>query len=116
MAKKVKASQERCSGCGNSFKGRATKLCPNCTFLEEEGLLKDILRFSAKALRQQRKQFGLSAEDYGKLVFVSGSTIRSWEVGKTSPRNSNRFALAGVRDMSKPEALKMLQLFESEDV
>src|SRR5437016_786072 len=44
------------------------------------------MRFSARSVRAQRRRLGLSAEDYGKLIGVSGLTIYNWEHGRTRPR------------------------------
>ena len=65
-------------------------------------------RFSSRSVRAQRGRLGLSAEDYGALVGVSGLTIYHWEHGKARPRKSQLAALIAVRGIGKREALKRL--------
>ena len=73
----------------------------------EEGPL-DGVRFSARSVRAQRNRLGLSAEDYGRLVGVSGLTVYHWEHGKSRPRKAQLAALVEVRGIGKREALKRL--------
>ena len=46
-------------------------------------------RFSAKGLKTHRERLGLSADDYAKLVGVSGLSIYNWEQGKARPREGS---------------------------
>jgi DNA-binding transcriptional regulator YiaG len=66
-------------------------------------------RFSARSVNAQRKRLGLSAEDYGALLGVSGLTIYNWEHGKARPRRAQFAALLAVRGIGKREALKRLE-------
>lgn len=68
----------------------------------------DGLRFSARSVRAQRNRLKLSAEDYGRLVGVSGQTIYHWEQGKSRPRKSQMAALVSVRGIGKRQALAQL--------
>ena len=74
--------------------------------VEEE--LSENLRFSARSVKAQRSRLGLSAENYGKLVGVSGLTIYSWEHGTSRPRKAQLAALVAVRGIGKREALRKL--------
>jgi len=67
-------------------------------------------RFSAKWLRSQRNKLKLSAEQYARLVGVSGLTIYNWELGKAKPRKEKMAALVAVRNIGRREALKRLEL------
>lgn len=67
------------------------------------------MRYSARSVRAQRSRLGLSAEDYGKLVGVSGLTIYNWEHGKARPRKAQLAALIAVRGIGKREALQRLE-------
>jgi DNA-binding transcriptional regulator YiaG len=67
------------------------------------------IRYSARSVRAQRSRLGLSAEDYGKLVGVSGLTIYNWEHGKARPRRAQLAALIAVRGIGKRDALKRLE-------
>ncbi len=70
------------------------------------------VRFSPKWLRSHRGKLGLSQEDYGRLVGVSGLTIYNWENGKTNPRQQQLAAWAQVRNLGKREAHKRLELLQ----
>jgi len=69
----------------------------------------DRVRFIAKGLRSQRKRLGLSAENYGKLVGVTGQTIYTWEAETSRPRKSQVARIASLRHMGKREALRRLE-------
>jgi DNA-binding transcriptional regulator YiaG len=66
------------------------------------------LRFSARSVCAQRRRLRLSAEEYGKLIGVSGLTIYNWEHGRTRPRAAQFEALANVRGISRNEAAERL--------
>ena len=66
-------------------------------------------RFSAKGLKTNRERLGLSADNYGKLVGVSGLSIYNWEQGKARPRESSIAALMSIRGIGKREAAKRLE-------
>ena len=66
------------------------------------------LRFSSKGLRSLRKRLDLSAEEFGKLVRVSGKTVYSWESG-ASPRAKHLPAIAALRKIGKREARARLE-------
>ena len=66
-------------------------------------------RFSAKGLKTNRERLGLSADNYGKLIGVSGLSIYNWEQEKARPRESNIAALMTIRRIGKREAAKRLE-------
>jgi len=70
-------------------------------------------RYSARSVRAQRKRLGLSAEDYGRLVGVSGLTIYNWEHGKARPRKAQLAALIAVRGIGKRDAVKQLGVLQA---
>ena len=74
------------------------------TAREPEAADDGAFRFSAKGLKSLRARLGLSAEDFGKLIEVSGQTIYSWETQKTKPRARQLPAIAGLRKIGKREA------------
>lgn len=65
-------------------------------------------RFQAKGLRSLRARLDLSANDFGKLVGVTGQSIYSWESGKSVPRQSQVDAIAQLRKIGKKEATTRL--------
>jgi DNA-binding XRE family transcriptional regulator len=67
----------------------------------EEGATR--LRFSAKRFAVQRKKLGLSAQDMGLLLGVSGQTIYHWEAEKSRPRHAQLVAIAALRKVGKRE-------------
>lgn len=66
------------------------------------------LRFQARGLRSLRARLGLSAEDFGKLVGVSGQSVYNWESEKTVPRRSQLQSLATLRGLGKRQVMKRL--------
>jgi len=68
------------------------------------------LRFSPVWLRKHREKLALSAEDYGKLVGVSGQSIYMWEHEKSKPRQAQIAKLVAVRGLGKREAERRLEL------
>ena len=66
-------------------------------------------RFSAKGLKTHRERLGLSADNYGKLIGVSGLSIYNWEQGKARPRESSIGALSSIKGLGKREAAKRLE-------
>ncbi len=67
------------------------------------------LRFQAKGLRSLRARLGLSAEEFGKLVGVSGQSVYNWEAEKTVPRRAQLASLSKLRGVGKREVGKMLE-------
>ena len=65
-------------------------------------------RFSPKGLKADRERLGLSADNYGKLVGVSGLSIYNWEQAKARPRESSIAALMSIRGIGKREAANRL--------
>jgi transcriptional regulator with XRE-family HTH domain len=55
-----------------------------------------------------RQKLGLSANEMGRLLGVSGQSIYLWEAGKAKPRASQLPAIAKVRKMGKREVRSQL--------
>lgn len=66
-------------------------------------------RFQVRGLKSLRARLGLNAEDFGKLVGVSGQSIYNWEHEKATPRAAQVAALALLRGVGKREVLKRLE-------
>ena len=66
-------------------------------------------RFSAQALKTDRERLGLSADNYGKLIGVSGLSIYNWEQEKARPRDSSIEALMQIKGIGKRKAQKLLK-------
>jgi DNA-binding transcriptional regulator YiaG len=62
------------------------------------------VRFTAKGLLSERKRLGLSADDYARLVGVSGQSIYNWEGEVARPRKNHVLMIAAVRGIGKKEA------------
>jgi DNA-binding transcriptional regulator YiaG len=67
------------------------------------------VRVTAKGLRSLRKRLDLSAEDFGKLVKVTGHTVYGWEGEKSSPQPKHLPAIAELRHIGKREARARLE-------
>lgn len=59
------------------------------------------MTFSASGLAAQRKKLGLSANELGALVGVTGQSIYKWEQGKAKPRSAQLMALRALRTLGK---------------
>ncbi|NGY06694.1 helix-turn-helix domain-containing protein [Solimonas terrae] len=68
------------------------------------------LRFVAKGLKSLRSRLGLSAEDLGALLGVSGQSVYNWESKKTVPRASQVAAIAKLRGLGKRDAQAQLEI------
>lgn len=71
-------------------------------------------RFSAEGLKKSRERLGLSADNYGRLIGVSGLSIYNWEQGKARPRESSIAALTTIKGIGKREAAKRLEALVKE--
>jgi len=65
-------------------------------------------RLRIDGLKGHRARLGLSAQDYGKLLGVSGLTVYNWEGGKSKPRRSLLPRIVAVRGIGKREAMQRL--------
>ena len=66
-------------------------------------------RFSVKGLKAHRERLGLSADNYGKLIGVSGLSIYNWEQEKARPRESSIAAMMAIRGIGKREVAERLK-------
>ncbi len=72
--------------------------------------LPDKTRFRVDGLIAHRKRLELSAENYGKLVGVTGLTVYAWESRKSRPRDAQLAKLFSIRGIGKREAERRLEL------
>jgi len=68
------------------------------------------VRFSAKSVRAQRRRLGLSAENLGKLIGVTGQTIYNWEQEVSRPREEQFAKFVAIRGIGKREAMRRLEM------
>jgi len=66
-------------------------------------------RFTAKGLAAQRRRLGLSAENCGLLVGVSGQSIYNWEQGTTVPFARHVPAIAALKSLSVRQAAELVE-------
>jgi DNA-binding transcriptional regulator YiaG len=59
------------------------------------------LRFSGKGLAAQRKRLGISANDCGKLLGVSGQSVYLWESGRARPSPKSLQGIAALRQLGR---------------
>ena len=69
-------------------------------------------RFSVRSLKAQRRNSGLSQEDYGSLVGVGKMTIYNWESGRIKLGEKHLATLVSLRGIGKREAAKRLALLK----
>ena len=65
-------------------------------------------RFSAASLAAHRVRLGLSADEMGFLIGVSGQSVYKWERERASPRASQLPALRAAVKLGKRDALRRL--------
>ena len=68
--------------------------------------------FDAAGLRAHREKLGLSAADMAKLLKVSAATMYNWELGKTTPRDSQLATIAAAKKLGKRAAAAALAVDE----
>jgi DNA-binding transcriptional regulator YiaG len=68
------------------------------------------VRFVPKGLASHRRRLGFSAEDYGRLLGVSGQSVYHWEAKKTTPRKEQIAAIAALRPLGKRQAMARLAM------
>ena len=66
------------------------------------------LRFRAQGLASHRKRLGLTVEQAGQLIGVSGQSVYLWESGRARPRAKFLAAIDALRKMGKREAAARL--------
>ena len=59
------------------------------------------------------QRLGLSADNYGKLIGVTGQTIYSWEQETSRPRTAQLAPIASLRHLGKREAQARLEQMKS---
>ena len=67
-------------------------------------------RFSPGWIKVRRTRLKLSAQEYGKLIGVSGQTIYKWELGKGRPRAGALARLLAVKGIGRREARLRLEM------
>jgi DNA-binding transcriptional regulator YiaG len=67
------------------------------------------LRFRSAGFATLRQKLGLSANEMGQLLGVSGQSVYKWEQGKAKPRTNQLKAIAAIRKMGKKQAHALLQ-------
>jgi DNA-binding transcriptional regulator YiaG len=73
---------------------------------------KEAVRFRPGGLKSHRMRLGLSADDYGRLIGVSGQSVYMWESGRTRPRKEQLSRIASLRRIGKREAHRRLELLD----
>ena len=69
---------------------------------------KEDLRFRVSGFATLRKKLGVTANEMGVLLGVSGQSVYKWEQGKAKPRASQLKAIAAVRKLGKREVAERL--------
>ena len=66
------------------------------------------LRFRVSGFATLRKKLGVTANEMGVLLGVSGQSVYKWEQGKAKPRAGQLKAIAAVRKLGKREVAERL--------
>ena len=67
------------------------------------------LRFRPKGFASLRAKLGISANDAGKLLGVSGQSIYLWESGRARPSRDRLVAIAALRKAGKRQVQQRLE-------
>ncbi|NCQ35049.1 hypothetical protein GW813_08255 [bacterium] len=67
------------------------------------------IRLSSRIIASQRKRLGLTQDEFGNLLGVSGHSVFLWEHKKASPRRKVKAAFAVVRTLGRREARQRLE-------
>lgn len=65
-------------------------------------------RFRVGGFASMRKRLGLSAQQLGALIGVTGQTVYKWEKGEAKPRPAQLAAIAAVRPLTARQAREKL--------
>ncbi|MCX7002421.1 MAG: hypothetical protein NTV22_04010 [bacterium] len=66
-------------------------------------------RFSGALIKRLRTRHGLSRNEFGKLIGVTGFAVIAWETNECKPKADRRKALIALRKMGKRQVVKMLK-------
>jgi DNA-binding transcriptional regulator YiaG len=66
------------------------------------------LRFRPAGFAKLRQKLGVTANEMGALLGVTGQSVYKWEKGTARPRASQLKAIAAMRKMGKKQVLEML--------
>ena len=66
------------------------------------------LRFRVAGFARLRQKLGVTANEMGTLLGVSGQSVYKWEQGKAKPRASQMHAIAAVRKLGKKQVAELL--------
>lgn len=71
-------------------------------------------RISTDGIKSLRAKLGLTAEQMGALIGVSGQSVYLWERGTTKPRAKPIAALIALRGASKADVIARLEALQAE--
>jgi DNA-binding transcriptional regulator YiaG len=92
-----------------SMLGKISKQSANATVhLEASDVDEKSLRFRVAGFASLRKKLGVTANEMGTLLGVSGQSVYKWEQGKAKPRASQMHAIAAVRKLGKKQVADLL--------
>ena len=112
LKKKLAEAQREIAALKSSVRMLETEEARRLTEAPKPDASSAAIRFSPKWVAADRKRLGLSADDYGRLVGVSGQTIYAWERGTSRPRDERLAAWAAVRGIGKRAARQRLELLD----
>ena len=69
-------------------------------------------RFSPRLIRSLRTRLGISQDELGALVGVTGVSVGFWEQGRNRPSGANRAVLVALRKLGKREVREILKTKE----
>ena len=88
--------------------GKLGKQTGQAVALDDDAQQDKPMRFRADGFASLRKKLGVTANEMGTLLGVTGQSVYKWEKGTAKPRASQMKAIAAVRQMGKKQVTELL--------
>ena len=95
----------------SSLESSMTRLAKNkamASSVEAEEDSEKSLRFRPAGFTKLRQKLGVTANEMGTLLGVTGQSVYKWEKGTARPRASQLQAISAVRKMGKRQVMELL--------
>ena len=105
----IAALKRRIAALENAL-GKIGKQTGKAVPAQDESSQEKPLRFRPDGFATLRKKLGVTANEMGALLGVTGQSVYKWEKGTAKPRASQMKAIAAVRQMGKKQVTELLMV------